>query len=83
MDLDELLTTWRHRHALMAHRMIGSKVGTGGTAGSDYLRQTAEKSKIFPDLFALSTFFIPRSALPDLPEDVARHMSFQFTGGAD
>jgi tryptophan 2,3-dioxygenase len=83
MDLDELLTTWRYRHALMAHRMIGTKIGTGGTSGSDYLRETAEKSKIFPDLFTLSTFYIPRSALPRLPREVARKMSFQFTGGAD
>jgi tryptophan 2,3-dioxygenase len=83
MDLDELLTTWRYRHALMAHRMIGTKIGTGGTSGSDYLRETAEKSKIFGDLFTLSTFFIPRSALPELPREVARKMSFQFTGGAD
>jgi tryptophan 2,3-dioxygenase len=81
MDLDEQFTTWRYRHALMAHRMIGTKVGTGGTAGSDYLRETAEKSKVFTDLFALSTFYNPRSDLPDLPPDVARHMSFQFTGG--
>ena len=83
MDLDELFTTWRYRHALMATRMIGTKVGTGGTAGSDYLRETAEKSKVFTDLFTLSTFFIPRSELPQLPPDVARHMSFQFTGHPD
>jgi tryptophan 2,3-dioxygenase len=80
MDIDELLTTWRYRHSLMAHRMIGTKVGTGGTAGSDYLRETAEQSKLFADLFALSTFYIPRSALPALPPEVERTMSFQFTG---
>jgi len=83
MDLDELFTTWRYRHALMASRMIGTKIGTGGTAGSDYLRETAEKSKVFGDLVTLSTFFIPRSELPVLPPEVVRRMSFQFTGRSE
>ncbi|MGQ0720332.1 MAG: tryptophan 2,3-dioxygenase family protein [Candidatus Eiseniibacteriota bacterium] len=77
MDVDEGLTSWRHRHALMAWRMIGGKVGTGGTSGTDYLREAAERYKIFTDLFDLSTFFLPRSALPKLPPEVARKMSFQ------
>lgn len=33
MDIDEAMTTWRHRHALMVQRMIGVKVGTGGSSG--------------------------------------------------
>jgi tryptophan 2,3-dioxygenase len=77
MDVDEGLTSWRHRHALMAWRMIGSKVGTGGTSGTDYLREAAERYKVFTDLFDLSTFLLPRSALPKLPPEVARKMSFQ------
>ena len=34
MDIDEGFTTWRHRHALMALRMIGRRVGTGARPGS-------------------------------------------------
>ena len=45
----------------------------------DYLRETAEKHKVFLDLFDLSTFLIPRSALPKLPPAVARTMSFQYS----
>ena len=30
IDVDELMTLWRHRHALMVHRMIGRKLGTLG-----------------------------------------------------
>lgn len=41
IDLDESISMWRYRHALMAHRMIGRKIGTGGTSGYDYLRATA------------------------------------------
>ena len=64
IDVDELLTSWRSRHALMVHRMIGAKIGTGGSVGYQYLRATVDKHKIFTDLFNLSTFLIPRSSLP-------------------
>ena len=63
----------------MALRMIGSKMGTGGSSGTEYLRQTAEKHRVFTDLFDLSTFFIPRSALPELPPEVAETMNFQYS----
>lgn len=76
VDVDELLTSWRYRHALMVHRMIGAKIGTGGSVGYQYLRATVDKHKIFTDLFNLSTFLIPRSALPPLPEDVQRKLGF-------
>lgn len=76
MDIDELLTTWRYKHALMVHRMIGNKIGTGGSSGFDYLRMTVEKHKIFTDLFDLSTLFIPRSQVPKLPEDLIKKLDF-------
>jgi tryptophan 2,3-dioxygenase len=81
MDIDEGFTNWRYRHALMVMRMIGSKMGTGGSSGTEYLRQTAEQHKIFSDLISLSTYFLPRSALPTLPPEVVKTMSFQFTDG--
>lgn len=80
MDVDETLTTWRYRHALMVSRMIGGRIGTGGSSGSDYLKETAEKHRVFTDLFNLSTFLIPRSSLPKLPPEVERKMSFQYSG---
>lgn len=79
MDIDESLATWRYRHALMVQRMIGHKVGTGGSSGHSYLRQAAERHQVFSDLFALSTYFIPRSRLPALPEDVRRAMGYRYT----
>jgi tryptophan 2,3-dioxygenase len=75
-DMDEWFTTWRHRHALMAKRMIGSKVGTGGSSGFEYLKDAADKHKIFQDLFQLTTFFVPRSKLPVLPKEVERELGF-------
>jgi tryptophan 2,3-dioxygenase len=82
MDLDEGLTNWRYRHALMVRRMIGARVGTGGTSGYHYLRQAAERSRVFSDLFAVSTFLLPRSQIPPLPPDVERAMGFQFATGS-
>ncbi len=80
-DVDELFTTWRYRHALMVSRMIGRKIGTGGSTGSTYLNQTAEKHRIFSDISALTTFLIPRSALPELPKHIVRNLGFYYDAG--
>lgn len=81
MDIDENFTTWRYRHALMAKRMLGTKIGTGGSSGHQYLKMAAENNAVFTDLFNLSTFIIPRSKLPELPLDLKRNLDFYFSGG--
>lgn len=78
MDIDETMTTWRYRHALMVQRMIGMKIGTGGSSGHDYLRATTNQHRVFSDLFALSTFLVSRSALPELPDPVRKAMAFRY-----
>ncbi len=78
MNVDELLTLWRYRHALMVQRMIGVKIGTGGSAGHDYLRDTAARHRIFSDLFRLSTYLIPRSRLPKLPRELEDAMGYRY-----
>lgn len=80
MDIDELLTTWRYRHAQMVMRMLGRKVGTGGSSGYDYLHATAVKHHIFADLHNISTLLIPRSDLPVLPEYLQQQLGYYFTG---
>jgi tryptophan 2,3-dioxygenase len=77
-DIERNFTTWRQRHAQMAMRMIGTRIGTGGTSGHEYLDRAAERHKVFADLSALSSFFIPRSALPKLPPEVRSRMGFRF-----
>jgi tryptophan 2,3-dioxygenase len=77
-DIERNFTTWRQRHAQMVMRMIGTRIGTGGSSGHEYLDRTAERHKVFADLAALSSFFIPRSALPKLPPDVRSRMGFRF-----
>ena len=80
MDIDEGFTTWRYRHAQMALRMIGRRVGTGGSAGAKYLEKSAERSRIFADLYNLTTFLIPRADRPPLPAGVIESMRFKFEG---
>jgi tryptophan 2,3-dioxygenase len=75
-DVDELMAQWRTRHALMVHRMLGVKMGTGGSSGYAYLRTTAAEHRVFKDLFNLSTFLIPRADLPPLPEPFRQRLSF-------
>ena len=50
VDHDEGLGRWRHHHALMAAREIGTRRGTGGSPGVEYLRSTVDK-RFFPDLW--------------------------------
>lgn len=52
VDLDEGLQEWRYRHMKMVERTIGTKMGTGGSAGAHYLRTTLMQP-IFPDLWAI------------------------------
>ncbi|MBW3605209.1 MAG: tryptophan 2,3-dioxygenase [Actinobacteria bacterium] len=82
VDIDEGFTAWRYRHALLVQRMIGDKVGTGGTSGHVYLQKAAERHRAFGDLFSLPTFCIPRSALPELPEPVRRQLGFRWEHGS-
>lgn len=76
IDIDENFTSWRHRHALMAQRMLGTKIGTGGTSGQEYLKKAADKNRIFLDLFNLSTYIIPKALLPQLPSALRDEMRF-------
>lgn len=77
-DIDESMTQWRYRHALMAHRMLGKKIGTGGSSGHDYLASTIDKHKIFKDFFNLATFLIPSSKRPVLPKELRKQLQFGF-----
>ncbi len=76
MDIDENFTTWRYRHALLAQRMLGTKIGTGGSSGHQYLKRAADNNRVFIDLFNLSTFLIPRSRLPVIPAEIKKQMNF-------
>lgn len=52
VDFDEGLQEWRYRHVKMVERTIGTRKGTGGSDGVEYLKSTTNKS-VFPDLWAI------------------------------
>ena len=79
IDMDELFTTWRNRHAQMVLRTLGRKIGTGGSSGYDYLKSTADHHRIFYDLHHISTLLIPRSELPELPSELRAKLDFKFS----
>lgn len=54
IDIDDALSMWRFKHVLTVERIIGNKLGTGGSAGAPYLRSTLEK-RAFPELWSLRT----------------------------
>lgn len=82
IDLEEHLTNWRQRHALMAKRMLGSKTGTGGSTGAQYLKEAADNHRVFQDLIQLTTFFIPTSKLPALPKEFMEATGFHWDAQA-
>jgi tryptophan 2,3-dioxygenase len=65
VEMEELFILWRTRHARMVERVIGRRIGTGGSSGVDYLDQTTQY-RIFPELWAVRTILLPRPAIPSL-----------------
>ena len=66
VEVEQLFVVFRQRHARMVERVIGRRTGTGGSAGVDYLDQTALRYRVFRDLWAVRTLQVPRSAAPKL-----------------
>jgi len=76
IEIDHLLSNWRHKHLIMVRRMIGMRVGTGNTSGAGYLEGALNKHYIYRDLSGLSTYLIERRKLPKLPGELIEHLSF-------
>ena len=55
VDIDEGFQEWRYRHVKMVERTIGSKMGTGGSSGVEYLAATIRP--FFPDLWIIRAQF--------------------------
>ena len=76
LEIDEQLSSWRYRHMNMVHRMIGTRIGTGGSTGKDYLKAAADKHYIFREIAQLNSFLIERRKLPLLPPDIEKELGF-------
>jgi tryptophan 2,3-dioxygenase len=55
LEHDEYFSLWRSHHIKMVERMVGTKRGTGGSEGVNYLKSTLEK-KFFPELWEARTY---------------------------
>ena len=52
VDVDEGIQEWRYRHIKAVERIIGTRLGTGGSTGVEYLRGTLFRP-FFPDLWEI------------------------------
>jgi tryptophan 2,3-dioxygenase len=76
LEIDEQLSTWRYRHMSMVHRMIGTRIGTGGSTGKDYLGSALERHHLFKEIAGLTSFLIERRRLPQLSREMERRLGF-------
>ena len=65
VELEQSLLLFRNSHARMVERMIGRRMGTGGSSGVDYLDETL-KYRIFVDLWTVRTILVRRDLLPNV-----------------
>ena len=76
IEIDEQLANFRYRHLQMVRRMIGTRVGTGGSSGEQYLQGAVNKNYVYKELAGIITFLIERSRLPELPAQLRKALRF-------
>jgi tryptophan 2,3-dioxygenase len=76
IEIDEQLGNFRYRHLQMVRRMIGTRIGTGGSSGEQYLQGAVNKNYIFKELAGVITFLIERRNLPQLPQRLRQALRF-------
>ncbi|PGZ96130.1 tryptophan 2,3-dioxygenase [Bacillus pseudomycoides] len=54
VDIEDWLQQWRFRHMKTVERIIGHKMGTGGSSGVSYLKRVLDQS-FFPELWNIRT----------------------------
>jgi tryptophan 2,3-dioxygenase len=69
IEFEQNFRMFRFRHARMVERMIGSRIGTGGSPGIAYLDSTASKYRVFGDLLEARNFTLASSQVPVLPDE--------------
>jgi len=57
---------FRQRHARMVERVIGRRVGTGGSDGVDYLDRTALEYRVFKEVWAARTLLLQPALAPEV-----------------
>ena len=77
LEIDNQLGNWRYRHINMVQRMIGTRIGTGGSTGAGYLKAAMDKHYIFRELAQLNSFLVDRRKLPALPEELTVQLGYK------
>ena len=77
IETDNQLGSWRYRHINMVKRMIGSRIGTGGSTGAGYLQGAMDKHYIFRELSQLNSFLMDRKKLPKLPDELTQKLGYR------
>jgi tryptophan 2,3-dioxygenase len=76
LEIDNQLGNWRNRHINMVQRMIGTRIGTGGSSGAGYLKAAMDKHYIFKEIAQLNSFLIDRRKLPVLPKELTDKLGY-------
>jgi tryptophan 2,3-dioxygenase len=76
LDIDEMLAQWRYRHMNMVQRMIGRRIGTGGSTGAAYLKGAADSHYIYKEIADLTSYLVQRNKLNQLPKEVMDKLMF-------
>ena len=54
VDVEDAFQLWRFKHMYTVQRIIGNRMGTGGSSGVPFLKKALDTS-FFPELFAIRT----------------------------
>jgi tryptophan 2,3-dioxygenase len=76
LEIDNQLGNWRYRHINMVRRMIGTRIGTGGSTGAGYLQGAMDKHYIFKEISQLNSFLMDRRKLPKLPKEITDELGY-------
>lgn len=66
ISAEQASIVFRQRHARMVERVIGRRVGTGGSDGVDYLDKTALTYRVFREIWAARTMLLRSDLDPPL-----------------
>ena len=77
LEIDNEMGNWRYRHINMVRRMIGTRIGTGGSSGAGYLQGAMDKHYIFKEISQLNSFLTDRRKLPVLPEEITDKLGYK------
>jgi tryptophan 2,3-dioxygenase len=64
LEAEQAMLVFRQRHARMVERVIGRRVGTGGSAGVEYLDSTALRYRVFKEVWRTRTMLLDPELAP-------------------